>query len=168
VNEVGDVIGGASLPTLVFEFQSVMWRGSEFIDIGVLPGDTCSQPYFINSRDQVVGASAADCNFTSIRAYIWEKGEIVDLNTLIPANAGIHLEYANWINEHGEIAAEGVLSSNGNAAAVLLVPDCDCGDRCEAQIQSAEKTAPPPAAANGPSKESAMRRFLRPGSMAVH
>jgi uncharacterized membrane protein len=63
VNEEGHVIGSSgngSLLTGVLQFQSVLWRGHEFIDIGALPGDTCRQPYFISSHDQVVVASATD------------------------------------------------------------------------------------------------------------
>jgi probable HAF family extracellular repeat protein len=139
VNDEGHVVGIAFLPGNA-SFHSVLWRGSEFVDLKTLPGDACSQPFRINSQDQIVGISAP-CNFSTTHAVLWENGEIVDLNMLIPADSGIQLNYAGWINERGEIAAQGNLTANGETRAVLLIPDRDCDDDCEAAfIASQQRT----------------------------
>jgi hypothetical protein len=48
---------------------------------------------------------------------------MVDLNTLVTPGSGLTLTKANFISDHGEIAANGVLAS-GDTRAVLLIP-CD-------------------------------------------
>ena len=134
MNEQGHVAGIAAL--LGDEsYHAVLWRGSAFVDLKTLPGDVCSQPTFIDSHDRIVGVSAP-CDFSTQRAFLWENGEIVDLNMLITADSGIRLESADWINEHGDIAAEGVLTGSGDTRAVLLVPDGDCDDNTEAAIMA--------------------------------
>jgi len=86
-------------------------------------GGPCSDAYFLNSHDQVVGTSGA-CDESSGDAFLWENGSIVDLNSLIPANSGIQLQFAEWINDNGEIAGNGTLTDNGYFRAFLLIP-CD-------------------------------------------
>jgi len=77
-------------------------------------------------------------HFTTSRAFLWEDGKMVDLNMLIPADSGIRLQYAGSMNESGEIAAQGILTATGDKRAVLLVPDGDCDDECEAAILATE------------------------------
>lgn len=139
VNEEGHVVGTAAL-TGDESYDAVLWRGSEFVDLKTLSGDGCSQPSFIDSHDRIVGVSAP-CDFSTQRAFLWEDGEIVDLDMLIPADSGIQLKSADWINEHGEIAAQGVLTTTGDARAVLLIPDRDCDDECEAAIMASKQKA---------------------------
>lgn len=147
VNEEGHAVGISSLRGDE-SYHAVLWRGGEFVDLKTLPGDACSQPYRINSHDQIVGASAP-CDFGTQRAFIWEDGEIVDLNMLIPADSGIRLESATWINEHGEIAAQGILAASGESRAVLLIPDRDCDNECEAAIRENQPNAEVAARAPG-------------------
>ena len=139
VNEECHVVGVASLPGDASS-HAVLWRESEFVDLKTLAGDGCSQPSFIDSRDRIVGVSAP-CDFSTQRAFLWEDGEIVDLDMLIPADSGIQLKSADWINEHGEIAAQGVLTATGDTRAVLLIPDRDCDDDCEAAIMASKQKA---------------------------
>jgi uncharacterized membrane protein len=55
------------------------------------------------------------CDGSFSNAFLWENGELVDLNTLVPLNSP-HLIFAIGINERGEISAG---DANG---VVLLVP----------------------------------------------
>jgi probable HAF family extracellular repeat protein len=82
---------------------------------------------------KIVGASFS-CETGVSDAFLWENGEMVDLNTLIPSNSGIQLQSANWINEDGEIAAQAVLTASGAGRAVLLIPH---GEDSDAQASSA-------------------------------
>jgi hypothetical protein len=46
----------------------------------------------------------------------------------------------NYINDRGEIAATGILP-NGDHHAVLLIPNADCDDECDARIAANENSA---------------------------
>src|SRR5262249_43557528 len=76
--------------------------------LGVVEGDRCGVAYSSNSQGQVVGSSGV-CQ-GGVHAFIWEDGDIMDLNTLIPADSGLQLVYPLSINDRGEIAGLGVPS----------------------------------------------------------
>jgi probable HAF family extracellular repeat protein len=120
-NDEGDVVGVSSVPD-DSSFRSVMWRDGKFTDLGAVKGDACSEPYRINSHDQIVGFSGA-CDFSVQHAFLWENNDMVDLDTLIPGNLGIQLLYAAWINEEGVIAAQAIQTADGTYRAVLLIPN---------------------------------------------
>src|SRR5262249_13994124 len=68
----------------------------------------------------------------AVRAFLWENGSIVDLNTLIPSGSPLHLQFAETITDRGEIAGTGV-DALGNVHAFLLIP-CGEGDKgCEGE-----------------------------------
>jgi probable HAF family extracellular repeat protein len=165
VNEEGHVIGNSLLPGDQ-AFHAVLWRNDEFTDLGTVDGDACSLPYRINSRDQIVGQSVA-CDFSTTHAFLWENGEIVDLDMLIPADSGIQLTSADWINEEGVIAAQGVLTS-GAIRAVLLVPDHDCDDQCQDAITAKQQNAALAPQVVGAAKLTAAEKaLLRTGSLRL-
>jgi probable HAF family extracellular repeat protein len=123
INEHGEVVGGA---TKQGDLQSdaVLWRKSggkwKKTDLGTINGSNCGFSFSINASAQVVGISGKDCTLP----FLWEDGgPMVDLNTVISSNSGIHVFGTSTINDHGEIAASGV-DSKGNMHAVLLIP-CD-------------------------------------------
>lgn len=81
---------------------------------------------------------------------------MIDLDTLIPSNAGIELTSANWIDDDGVIAAQGLLvagSEMGATRAVLLIPYGECDPAVQA---AAAQTAQIGVAAQ-PSAENAVR-----------
>ena len=130
INEAGEVVGIAGLPVACPGGQSqvqhgFLWRNGLITDLGTVPGTPNSQASFINSRTQIVGLSFA-CDFSVFNAILWEKGSMVDLNTLIPPTSPFHLFSASFIDDRGQIAAFGLLP-NGDAHAVLLIP-CQQGD----------------------------------------
>jgi probable HAF family extracellular repeat protein len=121
INEAGKIVGWATnagdQAALAF-----FWKNGTMTNLGVLSGELCSYAFAINANDQVSGASD-DCASGNSLAFLWERGSIVDLNTLVPPNSGLQLTLGGYINERGEITAEGVLSS-GDTHAALLIP-CD-------------------------------------------
>jgi probable HAF family extracellular repeat protein len=148
VNELGHVVGISSVPDNS-AFHAVLWSNGKFTDLHTVDGDPCSQPYRINSLDQVVGFSGA-CDGSTSHAFLWENGEIVDLDTLIPSDSGIQLQYASWINDNGQIAAQAILTEGGDSRAVLLIPDGDCDSDCEAKVSASQtKSIITPPAADG-------------------
>jgi len=122
LNEKGHVVGKADLPGPLPQIHHAFIAGKEGIsDLGTQDGDPCSIAFGINSQDQVVGASS-DCS-NSLHAFLWEHGLMMDLNAFVPAGSSLTLTQATFINDRGEITAEGVLP-NGDQRAVLLIP-CD-------------------------------------------
>jgi uncharacterized membrane protein len=65
-NDEGDVVGVSSVPD-DSSFRSVMWRDGKFTDLGTVDGG--SEPYRINSHDQIVGISAP-CDFNVQHAFL--------------------------------------------------------------------------------------------------
>jgi probable HAF family extracellular repeat protein len=122
MNDHGDAVGG-SLTTGDLQFDGVLWRKSEgkwqSTDLGTLEGATCTWGTSINASGQVVGNSGG-CDI----AFLWEDGgPMADLNTLVPPNSGLQVEFAQTINNRGEIAVGG-LDTSGNSHSLLLIP-CD-------------------------------------------
>lgn len=107
INDSGDVVGSSNLAGDVIH-HAFLWRHGKLIDLGVVAGDKCSTAWSINGKDQIVGASGL-CG-VAVHATLWQDGKIVDLNQLVPP--GVQLTYAVDINDYGEIACLGRLSSD--------------------------------------------------------
>jgi probable HAF family extracellular repeat protein len=129
VNEAGEAVGGGQVGGNSSPyFHAALWTQiGQITDLGTLADDPCSSATDINAQGQVVGGSISlsQCLGEELytRAFLWENGGIVDLNTLIPARSPLYLLYADHINDRGEIAGNGV-DANGKNRAFLLLP-CD-------------------------------------------
>lgn len=66
-------------------------------------GGVFTIPNDINNLGQVVGNSKIANG--EQRAFLFDEGKMFDLNDLIPANSGLTLNYANGINDRGQIVA---------------------------------------------------------------
>lgn len=106
INDAGEIIGWGVLRSSPLE--AFLWRKGVATDLGHL-GDCFSFTHSINSESQVVGATIS-CDGTVLRAFLWESGSMVDLNTLIPAGSSLQLIDATNINDRGEIVGDGVPS----------------------------------------------------------
>ncbi|MGC1452352.1 MAG: hypothetical protein WA830_20165 [Candidatus Sulfotelmatobacter sp.] len=125
LNQRGEAAGTASLPG-DNTTHAVLWRHvGEFTDLGTVGNDPCAFAWAINDATQVVGLSSpSDCaNYNVSRPFLWEKGSMVDLNSLIPPNSPLTLIYAYAINDRGEIPGNGA-DASGNVQAFVLIP-CD-------------------------------------------
>jgi probable HAF family extracellular repeat protein len=122
MNDYGQAVGFATFPGET-TFHATLWRRvGDMTDLGVVGDDECSYATGINTEGQVVGGSITDCS-EEFRAFLWEGGSIVDLNTLIPPDSSVYLQRVETINDRGEIAGQGV-DGSGNEHAFLLIP-CD-------------------------------------------
>jgi probable HAF family extracellular repeat protein len=131
VNDAGEVVGRADVPGSQTH-HAFLWKHGAMTDLGTSAGDPCATAFAVNSQGQIVGDSGG-CGIGG-RAWLWENGgPIVDLNTLAIPGSGLHLADAEFINDRGEIACVGFLP-NGDHHAVLLIPQDDCDDACEARI----------------------------------
>jgi probable HAF family extracellular repeat protein len=125
INENGESVGFGYLAGEI-TFHATLWRAvGQMTDLGTVGSDPCSFAQGVNDEGQVVGDSTpSDCqNFNTSRAFLWEHGSIVDLNTLVPPKSPLYLLYAYTINNRGEIAVNG-RDAHGIEQAALLIP-CD-------------------------------------------
>jgi probable HAF family extracellular repeat protein len=76
-------------------------------DLGTLTGDCLSEAVAINSKGQVVGYSFS-CASNTQRSFLWDDGQMIDLDTLIPHNSSLQLLEGLNINDRGEILGVGV------------------------------------------------------------
>ena len=74
----------------------------------------------INNSSQVVGASCDSEG--SCRASLWERNSATDLNDLIPSDSPLHLVFASWINDGGEIVGQAIDKKTGEPRAFLATP----------------------------------------------
>lgn len=126
INDRGYVTGAARLPGNT-KFHAVLWGNGGILDLGVVPGDLCDEGMSMNSRLQVVGYSnQATCRGPHAHGFLWEHGELVDLNRLIVNGAGLQVIEGTFINDRGEITGN-ALTPEGNIHAVVLLP-CDESD----------------------------------------
>ncbi len=119
INQRGDVAGFASLPSSDPDnppLRAFLWtRRGGIRDLGTLPGDVSSQATGINERRQVVGSSCAADG--SCRAFLWEDGEMKDLNDLVPGSTGVLINGQD-INERGEITGRAIDAAGERPAFV--------------------------------------------------
>lgn len=75
----------------------------------------------INDAGVVVGTLRAGGGVSNYHGWVYVDGVVTNLNTLIPAGSGLHIAYANAINNAGQIAAT-AFDDRGRYHAVLLTP----------------------------------------------
>jgi len=133
INDAGDVVGEGDLPGSVVH-HAFLWRGGTIIDLGTLGSTSFAEA--INSNGQIVGRSRTGSPTSALQhAFLWEHGgPMIDLNTLIPANANVLLTEACCITEDGEIVATGTLAS-GAVRTILLIP---CEESAEICVDAGE------------------------------
>ncbi len=103
-------------------FHAFLWTKSKGMqDLGDLPSGFGSSAYAVNGFDQVVGY-AGPYNAGGIESgpypFLWAKGTMWNLNSLIPANSGWQLYTATGINDKGQITGWGI-NSQGVRSFVL-------------------------------------------------
>jgi probable HAF family extracellular repeat protein len=113
INDSGYIAGKADLAGAApQDHHATLWKDEVVTDLGVFPGDSCSNAYFVNNKGQVVGTSEdrTDCSLSvGAHAFLWQQGgPMVNLNTLVPPGSPLNLTYAVAINDRGEIAGFGV------------------------------------------------------------
>jgi len=147
INELGDVIGWSTLPGDVLDHAS-LWSLGKPADLGTVGQDLCSEAWGINDLRQIVGLSTSSCSSEQAgRAFLWQQGgPMVDLNALVENPSDLHLYLASYINDSGEIVAQGILP-DGDIHTALLVPSGDCEQACQQRIVKAQNTLLSPAKA---------------------
>ncbi len=96
--------------------RAFLHRDGRIHDLGSL-GGTKSFPASINNSRQIVGYSYTDKG--EIRAFLYQKGQMFDLNRLIAPSKYSILESAHFINERGDIVATAI-DAHGKRYVVRL------------------------------------------------
>jgi probable HAF family extracellular repeat protein len=119
INDLGQAAGYSNCGTGCD--HAVLWNKAKgsMLDLGLLAGGVESYAEGINNAGQVVGVVYYGPN--RFHPFIWSPSTgMLDLNSLIPANSGWLLQFAQAINDKGQIVGQGTL--NGQAEAFLLTP----------------------------------------------
>jgi hypothetical protein len=146
-NDFGEIVGVAAFPNAPAD--AYIWRNGVATDLGHLKNDCFSRAWGINSLGQVVGDSLSCKTLKPIfggqpqqdRAFLWENGQLVDLNALIPPGSSLTLVDTGPlsdvlvpnINDRGEIVGVGAPPGCQPAFvqfcghAFLLIPVCPDG-----------------------------------------
>lgn len=121
-NSSGQLVGSSipsAYPGPTNNSRALLIQNRTAIDLGSL-GGSLNVAYAINSKGQVVGSSQVNLsNLTTAHAFLYQQGTMVDLNALIPPLPGVTLFDGRFINDQGQIIAEGG-SSNGAVHGYLL------------------------------------------------
>jgi len=113
INARGDLaISAVAASNVIHAF---IYRKGAIADISAGFASTASA---LNDLDQVVGHVDSDTR----RAYLFEKGQALDLNALTDSPNNPLLKETLSINDEGQILASGVFSG-GTGATVLLTPN---------------------------------------------
>ncbi|HXI52321.1 MAG TPA: hypothetical protein VNH84_12470 [Candidatus Saccharimonadales bacterium] len=110
INEVGHAIGYSDTTAWPHAF---LYRKGRMIDLGILPTGSYSDATGINNRDQVVGY--ADAEGLGVRAVLFMKGKVYDLNDLLASPTDLVLEQATAINDQGMITGSARLGVYAHA-----------------------------------------------------
>jgi probable HAF family extracellular repeat protein len=135
INDTGSVVGFSDLPgdgpTFAgANFQAFDWSARPFrcngqmtsgtCDLGVLPGNQYSEALGINDRGQVVGLSFGGT--APEEAFLWQDGEMTNLNSLAQPGTTLDLVDAQDINNRGIITGQAIDSVTGATVAFEAIP----------------------------------------------
>jgi probable HAF family extracellular repeat protein len=119
INNQGQVVGNSDLPGDT-TFHAFLWtKTTGMRDLGTLSGDVYSNAISINGHGDVAGLSL-DASFNP-RAFLWHKGVMTDLNTVIAGDSPLYLLTGCSINSRGEITGLGA-TSTGEIHTYLATP----------------------------------------------
>jgi len=121
----GSQVSGANHTFLWTSATGMKDLGLLGTDLGNLPGSGMGG---INNNGQVVGLSCMNdplCDSTNpsfmARAYLWQNGKMMDLNSLVVGGEPLYLIFACHINDAGEIVGFGA-TSTGEIHAFSATP----------------------------------------------
>lgn len=116
INDSGEVVGGIAADNGTG--VAFLYHNTITAPLASLPGDTYENALAINNIGEAVGIGT-DATGTS-RALLWQDGNVIDLNTLLPTNSGWFLSEATAISDDGTIVGEGAY--NGQEMGFELTP----------------------------------------------
>ncbi|MEU4536209.1 DUF3466 family protein [Streptosporangium sp. NPDC023825] len=126
INEKTQITGWS--PNAANNATAFLWEAGSMRALGTLPGGTRSYGYDINEPGQVVGISYVSDNPYGQRAFLWQNGQMTDLNTVVtnlPPDVSLSEAYA--INDDGVIVGQTCYycepGKTADQHAYMLVPN---------------------------------------------
>lgn len=121
INNNGVVVGDASTNTLNYR-HAISYNANNTIlsDLGTLAGGNRSRANALNELGQIVGWSESS---VGNRAFLYQSGGMIDLNSLIDPTTGWVLNEASDINESGQIVGWGIYNGQTRAFLITAVPE---------------------------------------------
>jgi probable HAF family extracellular repeat protein len=127
VNANGAVVGEGF--NAANQYHAFLWQNGATTDLGTLPGYDSSSALGINDRGEIVGrVEPPEGTPGTTRAFVYSRGVMRDLNTLIPPNSGYLITEARAVNNSGAIAAFG-FNPAGATRGFLLLPNAPVAGR---------------------------------------
>jgi probable HAF family extracellular repeat protein len=125
INNKGVIVGFANLK--FGPHTAVIFTPGEediYIDLGPLPHAESSEASDVNDDGVIVGSSGDHPEWTETHAFVFENGQMHDLNDLVVdlAEEWAVLIHANAVNNAGVIVGYG-RTLDGNISAFVLIPD---------------------------------------------
>jgi probable HAF family extracellular repeat protein len=122
INNNGVVVGSSGrtdLETYEQFYKPVIWANGQ---ITAIPAPS-SEAYAaaINDNGDVVGTMRAGGAVTPWHAYIYKDGVVTNLNSVKPTGTGLHLAFAQAINNSGQISGV-AMDAQGRYHGFLLTP----------------------------------------------
>ena len=141
INNRGQVVGFSDLPGDTVT-HAVLWQKGSILDLGTLAGDAFSYAYAISEDSKILGQSC-DAN-GNCRGFLWQKGLMTDVNTLIPTESSLIIVDANDINGAGKITGQGFDPLTGEMPAIELIPCTRTDDpACESDARGEVRVSLP-------------------------
>jgi probable HAF family extracellular repeat protein len=131
ISNAGQVVGSGLVidPKSGGEFpRAFHWVAGQMTNLGLLPGFTRSAALDVADDGLVIGRLWGGIGNTG---FVWYAGLMVDLNALIPPDAGLEILIAHSINNAGQVACDG-WDQAAHRIGILLTPaeaplgDLDC------------------------------------------
>lgn len=126
LNQRGDVAGFSNpagvIPEDTFAPHAYLWingTGSA-VDLQTLPGDLFSQAFAINQDRVVVGVSFGGANGS--HAFIYQNGQMTDLNSILGTGNGDIFRSAQDINDAGQITGRVFDAATGKTVPFVATP----------------------------------------------
>ncbi|MGC4060662.1 MAG: PEP-CTERM sorting domain-containing protein [Aquabacterium sp.] len=130
INNAGLVVGSTKVPNDVDYYRAVEWNDGVATFLEMPSGFDASEAKGINDAGQVVGFMSSEDFSIGFRAATWINGQVVDLNSLLPASVvaeGWVLQGANAINDMGQIVGQAYNTKTGVTDAFVLTPVPEAG-----------------------------------------
>ena len=120
INESGNVAGFGDRPGDLIT-EAFYWSPAGGLQaLGFLyDGDSLSEAFGLNARNQVVGLSCGD---VECRAFLWQDGAMSDLNSLIAPDDTVLLTHAMDINDDGVITGRATIRATGERVTYVATP----------------------------------------------
>ncbi len=118
INDSGQVVGSSAL-TNNLVYHAFLYANGKMVDLGALPGFPTSSATSINAQGQIVG-NVSNAAGNVINGFLYSNGVMTNLNSLIDPKSGWTIEFAQSINNLGQILA--LATTATSESEVLLTP----------------------------------------------